>query len=190
MVFYNQNESKLSVDAAPFHPSGLLWGDPVNICIYNEGEPTMTLVTEKDRRDILQGIDDEALDEAFPPDAEEAFELETTEAFVQEMATLAMLEEREEQARRTFRHYEKRWEVRRAAGPSGRPRPAMHLILPVIHDVKIHRPDTTTLAFHQMPGRRFVQHYERSKLEKRVCSRRTKVAAPPPRPIVQPRKNS
>lgn len=189
MVFYNQNESKLSVDAAPFHPFGL-WRDPVNICIYNDGEPTMTLVTEKDRYDILQGINDEALDDVFPPDAEEAFELETTEAFVREMATLAMLEEREEQARRTFLHYEKRWEVRRAAGPSGRPRPAMHLILPVVHNVKIYRPDTTALAFHHITGRRFVEQYERSKLEKRVCSRRTKATSAPPRPIVQPRKNS
>ena len=190
MVFYNQSESKLSIDATPFHPSRYLWCDPVNICIYNDGEPTMTLCTEKDRHDILQGIDDEALDEVFPPDAEEAFELETTEAFVREMATLSMLEDREEQARHTFCHYEKRWEVRRAAGPSGRPRPAMHLILPVVHNAKIYRPDTTTLAFHQISGRRFEQQYERSKLEKRACCRRIKIAAPPPRPIVQPRKHS
>lgn len=188
MVFYNQSESKLSVDAAPFRPSGL-WCDPVNICIFNNGEPTMTLVTEKDRYDILQGIDDDVLDQIFPPDAEEAFELETAEAFVQEMATLAMLEEREEQARSTFRYYEKRWEVRRSAGPSGRPRPAMHLIVPVAHDAKIHRSDTTALAFHQISGRRSGEQYERSKVEKRLCSRRTKTAAPP-RPIVQPRKNS
>ena len=189
MVFYNQSESKLSVDAAPFRPSGL-WYDPVNICIYNDGEPTMTLVTEKDRYDILHGINDEALDQVFPPNAEEAFELETTEAFVQEMAILAMLEEREEQARCTFCYHEKRWEVRRAAGPSGRPRPAMHLIIPVVHNAKIHVPDTTALAFHQFSGRRSGEHYERSKIEKRLCSRRTKTAAPPSRPIVQPRKNS
>ena len=187
MVFY---ESKLSVNAIPFHPTTGLWCDPVNICIYTNGQPTMTLVTEKDRYDILQGIDDEALDQVFPPDAEEAFELETAEAFVTEMATLAMLEEREEQARNTFRHYEKRWEVRRAAGPSGRPRPAMHLIIPVVHNAKIHRPDTAALAFHQMSSRRSVEHYQRSKNEKRVIGRRTKTAALPSRPIVQPRKNS
>jgi hypothetical protein len=150
----------------------------------------MTLRTEKDRYDILQGIDDEALDEVFPPDAEEAFELETTEAFVREMATLAMMEEREELARRSFRNYEKRWEVRRAAGPSGRPRPAMHLILPVVHNAKVHRPDTTALAFHHMSGRRFLKPHERSKLEKRAYSRRTQMTVPPPRPIVQPRKHS
>lgn len=189
MVLYYQPESKLSVDATPFRPAGL-WCDPVNICIYNDGEPTLTLVTEKDRSDILHGIDDEALDQFFPPDAEDAFEWETTEAFVHEMATLAMLEEREEQARSTFRYYEKRWEVRRAAGPSGRPRPAMNLILPEAHHAKINRPGTTALSFHQISGRRSGEQYERSKVEKRLCSRRMKTSAPPPRPIVQPRKNS
>jgi hypothetical protein len=197
MVLFTHNASKLSVNAVPFHPSKTTtWShyDPMNICIYNDGAPSLTFVTEKDRYDILHGIDDEALDDVFPPDAVEAYELELAEAFVSEMAILAMLEEREEQSRQSFAQFEKRWEVRRAAGPSGRPRPAMHLIIPVNHNVvkKVHRPTTTALAFHDGPHRRsqYDQYSDRSKNTKRMDTCRIKNIAPPPRPIVQHRKNS
>jgi hypothetical protein len=188
MVLCKQKGSVLSVNAAPFHPTGFRY-DPVEICIYNDGEPTMTLASEKDRYDILHGISDDALDQVFPPDAEEANELETTESFVKEMAMLAMLEEREEHARRTLCHLEKRWEVRRAAGPSGRPRPAMHLIVPVDHSVKVRRPMTTTVALHKV-CQRSIDRYERAKMTKRIDHRRIKAKAAPLRPIHQPRKSS
>lgn len=128
--------SVLSADAAPYHPSS--YYEPINIAIYNDGVPSMTLMSESDRYDILHGIPDEALDEGcFPLDATDAAELEAMEAFVAEMANLSFLEEREEQARQSFNHIKKRWEVRRQSGLSVRgPRPAMNLIIPTTHHLK------------------------------------------------------
>jgi hypothetical protein len=188
MAISSNEKSCLSVDAAPFYPSGFC-SEPVNIMVYNDGQPSMTCGSEKDLNDLLRGIDDEALDECFPPDAEEAYELESAEVFVKEMATLAMLEEREERARRTMSHLEKRWEVRRAAGLAGRPRPAMHAIEPVHHNVKIHPSKVTTLSFHRM-DRRSLSRLERLKCATKCIQPRAKVATAPIRPIVQPRKNS
>ena len=128
----DEEGSTLSAEASPFHPKASV--EPM-IAIYNDGVPTMTC--ESNRSDILHGIEDQALDEHFPPDAEEAYELEAAEAFVCEMANLAMLEEREERYRENFSCFQKRWEVRRAEGPSGRPKPAMHLIVPVVHQAKL-----------------------------------------------------
>lgn len=120
----------LSPSAAPFHPTY----EPVNIAIYNDGVPSLTLPSEEDRFEILHGIQDDAIDERFPLDASDAAEMELMEAFVTEMANLSVLEEREERARLTMNHIKKRWEARRRAGPSGRPRPPMHLIVPVEHN--------------------------------------------------------
>jgi hypothetical protein len=188
MAISSNEKSCLSVDAAPFFPSGFC-SEPLNIMVYNDGQPSMTCGSEKDLNDILHGIDDEALDAFFPPDAGEAFELESTEVFVREMATLAMLEELEERARRTMCHLEKRWEVRRAAGLAGRPRPAMHAIEPVKHNVKIHPSNVTTLSFHRM-DRRSMSRLARSVYVTTRNQPRLKVATAPIRPIVQPRKNS
>lgn len=188
MAISSNEKSCLSVDAAPFYPSGFC---SAPIMVYNDGQPSMTCGSEKDLVDILHGIDDEALDAFFPPDAEEAYELESAEVFVQEMATLAMLEEREERARRTMSHLEKRWEVRRAAGLMGRPRPAMHVIEPVQHNVvKIHPSKVTTLSFHRCMDRRSMARLERMQCAAKCMTPRAKVATMPIRPIVQPRKNS
>lgn len=108
--------------------------EPFNVAIYNNGIPSMTLVDEKGVSDILHGVDD--LIEQYPPNAEEAFEIELAEHFVEEMAFLALLEERDYAARNGFTHFQKRWEVRRAMGPTGRPKPAMHLVVPVSHKAK------------------------------------------------------
>jgi hypothetical protein len=94
--------------------------------IYNNGVPSLVLTTEQDIYDILHGIEDPL--ECFPPDAQEAAELEACEAFVETMAMLALLEEAEEQARHHFCHIRKRWEVRRQRGLIGRPKPAQHLV--------------------------------------------------------------
>jgi len=135
--------SVLSADAEPFHPYSYPEHEYYNnidsgIAIYNDGVPSMTLLNEHDRYEILNNIADEALlDEAcFPLDAADAAELEAAEAFVIEMANLSFLEEREEQARQSFAHFQKRWEIRRQKGPSGRPRPCMNLIIPTDHSVK------------------------------------------------------
>lgn len=188
MAISSNEKSCLSVDAAPFYPSGFCT-EPLNIMVYNDGLPSMTCGSERDLNDILHGIDDEALDQFFPPDAEEAYEMESAEDFVKEMATLAMLEEREERARRTLSHLQKRWEVRRSTGLTGRPRPAMHGIDPAKHNVKIHPSKVTTLAFHRM-DHRAMSRLDRLKVVAMRSPTRMKVASAPIRPIVQPRKNS
>jgi hypothetical protein len=183
---YRDDEgSTLSADAAPFHP----YYEPVNLCIYNGGVPSLVFTSEKDRWDILHGIQDQTLDEQFPPDAEEAFELEAAEAFVMEMVHLAILEEREEKARFTLGQFQKRWEVRRAMGPTGRPRPAMHLIEPACHTNKNHRQTKALVTYSHHHG----NHNERRRIEAMKTSQRmeprlTKCVMPP-RPIVQPRKH-
>jgi hypothetical protein len=118
----------LSANAQPFHP----FYAPVNIAIFNDGVPSLTLMTESDLTKILHGIQDDALDEGFPPDAQDAAELEAAEAFVETMADLARMEEREEEAR-DFVHIKKRWEVRRSEGLIGRPHAAKHSVDPVMH---------------------------------------------------------
>lgn len=186
--FCDDEGSTLSADAAPFHPMY----EPMNIAIYNDGVPSMTLTTEKDRHDLLYGIEDQALDEQFPPDAEDAYELEAAEAFVMEMVNLAMLEEREERARNTFFHIQKRWEVRRAAGPSGRPRPAMNLIVPVNHSSKHPAINIKALVPHAHHYRALANDRTQGvkMTQQRIEPRLTRTMAMPQRPIQQPRKNS
>jgi hypothetical protein len=127
--------SVLSATAEPFLPSyyvaehdsggadnGIVYIEN-GIAIYNDGVPCLSMITEKDRRDILNGISDDALigyeddaaDNCFPLDANDAAELE-------------------DMARATFSHVKKRWEVRRQKGPSHRgPHPCMNLIVPSNH---------------------------------------------------------
>ena len=119
----------LSANASPFHPAY----EHVNIAIFNDGVPSLSMTSEKDCMKILHGIQDEALDDEFPPDAQEAAELESVENFVRCMAELALMEEREERARGSFDHIKKRFEVRREEGLIGRPKPAKHSIEPVQH---------------------------------------------------------
>jgi hypothetical protein len=117
--------SKLSPYASPFHPMN----EPAHLCIFNDGIPSLMMPAH----DAAQGISDEALDEAFPPDAQEAAELEAVQQFVEMLATLSLLEEREEAARLNFTGVKKRWESRRAEGLVGRPHSATHLVEPKAH---------------------------------------------------------
>jgi len=178
-------DSQLSADAPPFHPMY----EQVNIAIFNDGVPCMVLPTEADRAKVLHGIDDQAIDDQFPPDAEDAAELEAAEAFVMEMAHLALLEEREERARSGFVHIKKRWEARRAEGPSGRPRPAMNLIVPVDHFAK-HQNVTTIVPFSQV-HRMMVQEdkIRMHEIKRQVEPRRIKTIGVHRQPIQQPRKH-
>lgn len=123
--------SSLRADAPPFYGQSY---EPINIAIYNDGVPSMAVSGEHGLSDVLHGIEDPI--DCYPPDAEEAFELEMAEHFVNEMVNLSFLEEREMKARNGFTHLKKRWEIRRATGPSGRPKKAMHLIVPVEHVAK------------------------------------------------------
>jgi hypothetical protein len=180
--------SQLSPHAAPFHPLF----EPVNIAIFNDGIPTMSLPTEFDRFKILRGIGDEALDENFPPDAHEAAELDAADAFVLQMADLAWMEEMEERARTSFSHVKKRWEVRRAQGPSGHPKPAMHLVAPRQH-LANHRAVCTVVKYNEAQRRLGfgdkIQPHQEIKLHGRVQLRQSKMAKSL-NPIQQPRKNS
>jgi len=124
----------LNADAPPFHPIY----EPVHLAIYNDGVPALTFTTEEDRYRILHGIQDEALDEGFPPDANDAAELDAAEAFVETMAVLALMEEREEMARSDFNHIKKRWEARRAEGLKGRPHKSKGVVDPARHDNRSH----------------------------------------------------
>jgi hypothetical protein len=63
-----------------------------NFVIYNDGVPSLT---PQNLKDILAGIDDEAIDENFAPDAQEAAELEVVDQFLNELADIDMLEDRE-----------------------------------------------------------------------------------------------
>lgn len=101
------------------------------IAIYNNGVPSLVLTSEQDIYNLLHNIEDPY--ECYPPDAQDAAEMEACEAFVETMAFLAMLEEREERARLEFNHVQKRWEVRRQRGLVGRPKPAKHSIRTTPH---------------------------------------------------------
>lgn len=181
------SSSTLRADAAPFY--GHAYYEPVNIAIYNDGIPSMTVPNEEGLTRVLHGIEDPV--DQFPPDAEEAFELEMTENFVEEMANLAILEERETQARNGFTHYKKRWEVRRATGPSGRPKKPMHLIVPVEHGPK--RPysitDLVVSSRHHRAHLQYKMHAE--ELKQRTEPRGMKMTAMNhTQPIQQPRKQN
>ena len=95
----------LSALAQPFQPA---FRAPAGV-VFNDGVPSSML----SEHDIVQGYTGEALDENFPPSAQEAAELEAVEMFVDIMAYLSMLEEKEERARSSFCHIKKHWEARR-----------------------------------------------------------------------------
>jgi len=118
----------LSVTAKPFHPTH---GTEINTIIYNDGIPSCSF--EGSDSEFLHTITDEAIEEAFPPSAQEAAELEAVEVFVEMLANLAHLEEKEEMTRFSPDHtgLGKRWEVRREL--QGKPRPAKHSVKPVMH---------------------------------------------------------
>jgi hypothetical protein len=179
--------SILSPDAAAFHP----FFEPVNVAIYNNGVPSMVLVSEEEVCEILHGIQDEALDEGFPPTASEAAELEAVADFVRSMAMLAYLEEREESARLTFCHIKKRWEVRRSEGLIGRPRPARHTVEEVKH-LPRSTLNTTTIVPHTMHRHIEVKNRHQELAARHREPRNMKHIAGARRsvPIVIPRKNS
>ena len=132
--------SVLSPLAQPFHPH--LMHD-VNPIVYNDGMPAMTF--QGSESDFLHAYEDQTIEEAFPPNAEEAAELEAVECFVEMMATYEMLEEREEATRTVHAGLRKRWEARREL--VGRPRPAKHIVTQVVHGVP-HLLDSSDIVLH------------------------------------------
>lgn len=128
----------LSVAAKPFHP---VHGTEVNALIYNDGIPSCSF--QGSSTEFLHSITDETIDEAFPPSAQEAAELEAVEMFVEMMANLAHLEEKEERTRFSEDHtgLGKRWVARREL--RGKPLPAKHSVTPVIHG---HNPNAQKIS--------------------------------------------
>lgn len=112
------HDRPLRYEAVPFYPHNIACppNPSLEFAIYNDGQPCLMATCEAEVSEILHGIQDEALDENFPPDAQEAAELEEVDTFNEIQALLALLEERDEQARSGFRHIKKRWEARRREG--------------------------------------------------------------------------
>lgn len=179
----------LSPLAAPFQPSF----EAPPIAIYNDGVPALV----GNDSEILHGIQDDALDE-FPPSAEEAAELEAVEIFVDILATLSILEEREEKARASFCHVQKRWEARREDGLLTKPRPAKNLVETVDHvHVHVGKPIKTTdlIPFDHLPkanAAALLETRQRAREDARVSNRAEKKVGRlnQPRPLHQPRKQS
>ena len=78
--------SMLSPLAAPFHPRQ---GEEMFGLVYNDGLPAASFVSGE--HTVLHNIQDDALDEVFPPDAAEAAELDAAQDFVMTMAFLGLM---------------------------------------------------------------------------------------------------
>jgi hypothetical protein len=141
-------------------------------------------------QELLSGIADEAIDDCFPPTAQEVSEMEAAEMFVALMSHLSFLEEREEHDRTDLSEFAKRWEARRSEGLVGKPRrpmeqkqaaPSHHTR--VVHETKIVNYDQRhkNLAILQTRDRDRVRAED-----KRIFAKVKKNRARPP--IIQPRK--
>lgn len=178
----------LSPLATPFHPC---FSTPTAV-VFNDGVPSMI----GSDHEIVQGYQDEVLDENFPPSAQEAAELEAVEMFVDIMATLSVLEEHEEKARSSFSHIKKRWESRREEGLVGKPRQAKGLVDAVDHNVgkPVSSSDLVTFSHsNRALATALLQSRQRSRDEFRRASghgRGDKRAHHQPRPLQQPRKQN
>lgn len=170
----------LSPLAAPFYP-------PTSELIFNDGVPS--LVSTGGVGEVLVGISEDAIEELFPPTAEEVAELEMVEVFVQTLAHLSILEDKEEKARRDFGHIKKRWAKRREEGLQGRPKPARHVVQPSHETSRIHDEETGLVSFRQNRFERAenkIQSYDMMKVN--AISKRNKGLHGFSKTIQQPRK--
>ena len=175
--------SVLSPLAQPFHP---IMGEEVHPTIFNNGVPSLTVLGSE--HEFLMSITDETLDDAFPPTAEDAAELEACELFVRLMADLAMLEEREEASRTLHDGLKKRWEARR--GLDGKPRSAKHVVKRVSHAAPhlLESQDIVVVdktSFHIENRMRAMEHGIKPRMNDK-----TGATFSHKKPIHQPRKNS
>ncbi|KAG7363460.1 hypothetical protein IV203_026820 [Nitzschia inconspicua] len=179
----------LSPLAKPFHPT---MGQDVNSIIYNDGVPSLSFQGSPSQ--FLHTIQDDALDEAFPPNAEDAAELEAVEVFVEMMAALSYLEEKEEAARALHSGLKKRWEARREL--VGRPKQARHLVKPVVHAQPNAAGSMDLVAFdqsHVLQEHRMLQR-ENARIAKQAMPKKSNnkmvVMQHQHKPIQQPRKQN
>lgn len=176
----------MRADAPPFHPASFEHSD-FGI-VYNDGVPGFVLTSEHDVAEVLHGIQDHAIDENFPPTAQEAAEMEAVQAFVEMMAMFAFLEEREEQARLNFGSFEKRWEARRAEGLTGKPNPAKGLVKPKDHNPR--PPMHSIKSLVKMTPTHFHPPKEAMMKAPKVVLPKTAKHAAGRHPIQQPRKQN
>jgi hypothetical protein len=181
--------SVLSPLAKPFHPS---IGQEVNSVIYNDGVPSLSFFGSDS--DFLHLIEDETLDEAFPPSAQDAAELEAVELFVEMMAALSYLEDKEEATRAVHSGLKKRWEARREL--VGRPKLAKNLVKQVVHNQSSNTGTMELVAFdhsHILEEHRMCQR-EQARMAKLAMPKKNniknKMMVHTQKPIQQPRKHS
>lgn len=110
----------LSPSAPPF--------EPIEFAIFNDGVPGSVFFGVHPEHEIVQHIPDEAIEEIFPPSAEDVAELEAAEDWVETLAWLAYLDECDEAARFSMAGFGKRWAARRKAGLIGKPHPARSVV--------------------------------------------------------------
>jgi len=186
--------SILSPMASPFQPTPVVMDEDFG-AIYSDGVPTA--VAAGGESEILHNIQDEAIDEAFPPSAEEAAELEAVENFIDILATLSLMEEREEAARESFVGVHKRWSARRKDGLISHPRSPKHSVHHVDHG-KLSNPIKASdlVPYDHMAHSMAMVSLEsreraRGKVESRAVSRSNKNAGKMLRkPVQQPRKHN
>jgi hypothetical protein len=160
------------------------------ICICNDGVPAMSPADVHSEQELLSGIADEAIDDCFPPTAQEVAEMEAAEMFVALMSHLSLLEEREEHDRTDLSEFAKRWEARRAEGLVGKPHPPMeHKQDTASHHTKeVH--ETKLVTYDQRhKNLAILQTRDRDRVraeDKRMFTKVKKNRARPP--IIQPRK--
>mmetsp|Transcript_19199 Transcript_19199/g.31884 ORF Transcript_19199/g.31884 Transcript_19199/m.31884 type:complete len:178 (+) Transcript_19199:190-723(+) len=173
----------LSPLAHPFHPTNSM----ETFQIFNNGIPSLMPLDS----DVIRGFSDEAIDECFPPTAQDVAELEAVEEFLQTLVRLELMEEREERVRLDITLLPKRWAVRREL--QGKPRPARSE-----KEVNSHysHEDEIKLVVFDRKQRDFnnerMEHHHSHKdivVSKHQLARSNKLNRKrPSRPIIQPRK--
>jgi hypothetical protein len=119
--------------------------------IYNDGIPSLMPLGAG----IIRGISDEAIDECYPPTAEEVAELEAVEAFVEALAEFEMMEEMQEQLGEDFdKFFARRWTARREL--LGKPKKARSEPVLMIHGKSKHMTeDELKIVVHDRKQRNF-----------------------------------
>jgi len=137
--------------------------------------------------DFIRGISDEAIDECFPPTAQDVAELEAVDYFVNTLAQLDFLEEQEERIRLDLSILPKRWAARREL--HGKPRPARSEVLSKSHpshedEMKLIRYDRKCRAFEKNDHSKYTisSQHDVIRANKNLNPRRVN------KPIQQPRK--